>query len=229
MKMIAGRASLACSNRSRTREAPTPTITSMNSDADRREERHAGLAGHGAGQQRLAGAGRPGQQHAARDAGAELGVLLRVTQEVDHLDQLVLGLVDPGHVLEGDRLSLGLHALGPRAAELADHTAAARALRRTAEQEHEQCHQQDRRAEREQDRGQQRAAARRLGGHHHVLLLEQRESSSSFAKVGTSVSKFSAVSSSKVTSFLNSPWTVSPVEAISLTLPSRTWLKNVGV
>ncbi len=48
------------------------------------------------------------------------------------------------------------------------------------------------------------------------------ESSSSLAKVGTSVSKFSAVSSSKVTSFLNSPWTVSPVEAISLTLPSRT-------
>ena len=34
MKMIAGAASLACSKRSRTREAPTPTIASMNSDAE---------------------------------------------------------------------------------------------------------------------------------------------------------------------------------------------------
>ena len=33
MKMIAGAASLACLNRSRTREAPTPTIASTNSDA----------------------------------------------------------------------------------------------------------------------------------------------------------------------------------------------------
>ena len=34
MKMIAGAASLALVNRSRTREAPTPTIASMNSDAE---------------------------------------------------------------------------------------------------------------------------------------------------------------------------------------------------
>ena len=40
------------------------------------EEWDAGLAGHGTGQQRLARAGEPGQQHAARDAGPELGVLL---------------------------------------------------------------------------------------------------------------------------------------------------------
>ena len=33
MKMIAGAASLALANRSRTRAAPTPTIASMNSDA----------------------------------------------------------------------------------------------------------------------------------------------------------------------------------------------------
>ena len=35
MKMIAGAASRACLNRSRTRAAPTPTIISMNSDAAR--------------------------------------------------------------------------------------------------------------------------------------------------------------------------------------------------
>ena len=34
MKMIAGDASLACLKRSRTREAPTPTIASTNSDAE---------------------------------------------------------------------------------------------------------------------------------------------------------------------------------------------------
>ena len=39
-----------------------------------REERHAGLARHGARQQRLAGAGRPDEQHALRDARAEPAV-----------------------------------------------------------------------------------------------------------------------------------------------------------
>jgi hypothetical protein len=34
MKMIAGALVLAVSNRSRTREAPTPTMNSMNSEAD---------------------------------------------------------------------------------------------------------------------------------------------------------------------------------------------------
>ena len=41
------------------------------------EERHAGLAGDGARQQRLAGARRADQQHALGDAAAELGELLR--------------------------------------------------------------------------------------------------------------------------------------------------------
>ena len=34
MKTIAGAAALACLNKSRTREAPMPTIASTNSDAD---------------------------------------------------------------------------------------------------------------------------------------------------------------------------------------------------
>ena len=72
-----------------------------------REERHAGLAGDGARQQRLAGAGRPDQQHALGHAGAEPAVALRVLQKGDDLLQLVLGLVDPGDVGEG-RLGVGL-------------------------------------------------------------------------------------------------------------------------
>ena len=66
------------------------------------EERHVGLAGDGAGEQRLAGAGRADEQRAARDAAAEALELLRIAQELDDLLQVVLGLVDAGDVLERD-------------------------------------------------------------------------------------------------------------------------------
>ena len=79
------------------------------------EERHVGFARDGARQQRLAGAGRADQQHAARDLAAQPLELLRVAQELDDLLEIFLGLVDAGHVLEGDaamrlgqQLGLGL-------------------------------------------------------------------------------------------------------------------------
>ena len=81
MKMIDGATFRASSNSSRTREAPTPTIISMNSDAPIGEERHVGLAGDGSGEQGLAGAGRAGEQHAlgelARPAGGTCSGSLR--------------------------------------------------------------------------------------------------------------------------------------------------------
>ena len=58
MKMIAGAASFACVKRSRTREAPTPTIASTNSDAAIEKNGHVRLAGDRAREQRLARAGR---------------------------------------------------------------------------------------------------------------------------------------------------------------------------
>ena len=64
------------------------------------EEGHAGLAGHGPGQQRLAGAGRPDEQHALGNAAAEVRELLRVLQELDDLAQLVLRFVDAGDIGE---------------------------------------------------------------------------------------------------------------------------------
>jgi hypothetical protein len=64
------------------------------------EERHAGLAGHGARQQRLAGAGRADQQHALGDLGADAQVLLRVLQEVDDLLELLLRLGVAGDVVK---------------------------------------------------------------------------------------------------------------------------------
>src|SRR5437762_9438721 len=50
------------------------------------EEGHAGLPGHGARQQRLAGAGRADQQHALGDAGAQALVLLGVDRKSTRLN-----------------------------------------------------------------------------------------------------------------------------------------------
>ena len=64
-------------------------------------------------QERLPGAGRAGKQHPARDASSQATVLFGVAQEVDDLDELVLGLLYAGDVLEGDAVARGLVA--PRA------------------------------------------------------------------------------------------------------------------
>ena len=58
-----------------------------------REERHVRLPGDGAGEQRLARAGRTDHQHALGDASAELLELLRVLEELDEFLHLVLGLI----------------------------------------------------------------------------------------------------------------------------------------
>ena len=164
MKMIAGAASLACLNRSRTREAPTPTIASTNSDAGHGEEAALGLAGDRAGEQRLAGARRAVEQHAARDAGAEALVALRVLEEVDDLDELVLGLVDAGDVVEGHAVLAARARRGARVerAEAAERAARRRLAARRARSK--SADEQDRRAEAEEQRGQEAAArVRRLG------------------------------------------------------------------
>ena len=117
MKMIAGWDSLACLKRSRTREAPMPTIASTNSDAETREERRPRLARHRPREQRLAGARPPGEQHAARDPATQLAVAVRVLEEVDDLGELALGLVDPGDVLKRDLRLRPLDPPRPRATE----------------------------------------------------------------------------------------------------------------
>ena len=52
--------------------------------------------------------GGPDQEDALGDAGTQPAIGLRVFQEVDDLEQLVLGLVDPGDIGEG-HLGVGLH------------------------------------------------------------------------------------------------------------------------
>ena len=125
MKMMQGEFCLACSKRSRTRLAPTPDEHLDEVRPGDREERHAGLAGDRAREQRLAGAGRPEEQHALRDPGAERLELLGVLEELLDLLQLLDRLVDAGDVAEGD-----LRASRPTAAWRATCRSSSRASRR---------------------------------------------------------------------------------------------------
>ena len=64
------------------------------------EERHLRLAGDRLREQRLARAGRADEQHALRNAAADVRVFLRMLQELDDLHQLFFGFVDAGHIAE---------------------------------------------------------------------------------------------------------------------------------
>ena len=92
-----------------------------------REERHAGLAGDRAGEQRLAGPGGAEQQHALGRGGAELLVLAGIDQVVAHLGQLGHGLVGAADVGEGHVRPAGTTAVvdPAEAHHLADRGAAA--------------------------------------------------------------------------------------------------------
>ena len=106
--------------------------------------------------------GGPDHQHALGDLAAELLELAGVTEEVHHLRDLLLGLLGPGHILEGDLdLVLGQHARpalaeghGPAPAHAALHLA------------HEEDPEPDQDKEREpvdQDRHQHDPASRGAG------------------------------------------------------------------
>ncbi len=69
--------------------------------AAHRQEGHAGLAGDGAGEQGLAGAGRADEQHALGDLGPDLLEAAGRLQEVDDLADLLLDPVVAGDVVEG--------------------------------------------------------------------------------------------------------------------------------
>merc|ERR1719248_467448 len=66
----------------------------------RGDEGHAGLAGHRAREQRLTGTGRALEEHTSRRLRADLRELFRVLEEVDDLDELELGRLAAGDVVE---------------------------------------------------------------------------------------------------------------------------------
>ena len=140
---------LACSKRSRTRLAPTPTNISTKSEPEIEKNGHTSLAGDRAGEQGLAGAGRSIEQNALGYAGPECLELLRVLEEFLDLLQLLNRLVDPGNVAEGDLGRVHRHPFGFRFAEVHHPRAAALHL----------VHQEDPEAEEEdegKDVGEQR-------------------------------------------------------------------------
>ena len=142
MKMMQGAFFLPWTKRSRTREAPTPTNISTKSEPLIEKNGHARLAGDAAREQRLARARRADEQHALRDAPAELGELLRVLEERDDLFELFLGLVDAGDVVEGDLVLVLGEELG---AALPERHRLAAADLHLAHEEHPEADQQDHR------------------------------------------------------------------------------------
>ena len=132
------------------------------------EERHLGFAGNRLGEQRLAGARRADQQHAARDAAAELLELLRVFQEVNEFLDFFFGFVATGNVSEGGRV-VGLVEHARLALAEAECAALAAALH-LAHEVHPDADQQQERAPADQDRHQQRLLFARLDFELDVVL-----------------------------------------------------------
>ena len=102
MKMMAGAASRACLNRSRTRLAPTPTIISTNSLAPMLKNGTLASPATARASSVLPVPGAPTSSTPFGTAPPRRVYLAGSLQEIDDLFELVLGLVDAGHVGEGD-------------------------------------------------------------------------------------------------------------------------------
>src|ERR1700747_3537496 len=100
--MIAGACWRACSNRSRTRAAPTPTNISTNSEPEIEKNGTPASPATARASRVLPVPGGPTSSTPLGGPPAEPPVSDGVPQEVDDLDQLVLGLVDAGDIGEGD-------------------------------------------------------------------------------------------------------------------------------
>ena len=222
MKMIAGAASFACWKRSRTRDAPIPTIASMNSDAD--AEKKGTLAS---------------------PATARASSVLPVPGAPDR--STPRGMRAPSfRYFSGLRrkstTSTSSFSASSMPATSSNVTVWVSASTRLA-RERPNCPSTPPPAPADAARrnNQMNSATSRIVGPklNRIVSSSERlpgafaltmtscssrswESCRSLAKVGTSVLNFFALSSWYFTSFLNSPWSVSPVEEISLTLSSRS-------
>ena len=93
---------LPCSNRSRTRLAPTPTNISTKSEPDIEKNGRPASPATALASSVFPVPGGPDQQRPLREPAAEPGELLRILEELDDLLQLHLRLVGTGDVGEGD-------------------------------------------------------------------------------------------------------------------------------
>ena len=140
MKRIAGAASLAVLKRSR----PHAHEHLDELAARYGEEGDARLAGHGPGEQRLAGARRAHQEHALWHTAAEPLKLLRILEELDDLLEVGLHLLQAGDVGERHLFVAGPVAFGGRLRKAAKEAGVAEGIAGTLERHPEACHQQER-------------------------------------------------------------------------------------
>ena len=147
MKTIAGAFSLACSNKIADAGRADPDEHLDEVRAGDRIERHPGLSGHRAGQQRLAGAGRAVQQDALGDLGTDGLELGGLGQELLDLLELLDRLVAPSDVAEGGLRRVLVGDLGLRLAELHDSAAAALDGIQQEEEQHSDDDERNQRAE----------------------------------------------------------------------------------
>lgn len=77
-----------------------------------REERHSGLARYGTSEEGLARSGRTGKEYAARETTSELLIPGRVLQEVNDLEQFVLGFFHAVDVFKGRAAAVGVGRVG---------------------------------------------------------------------------------------------------------------------
>jgi len=133
-----------------------------------RVERNVGLAGDRPCQQCLARPGRPGEENALGDRGAQGLIALGPAQEVDDLDEAFLGLVNARDVIERRAVVRGVVALRAR---LADREQAAA---RAAQEHEEHGHEQQRRPEAEQQQLPERALVRWTGPDLGAVSPERR-------------------------------------------------------
>ena len=117
MKMMQGAAFRACSNRSRTRAAPTPTNISTNSEPEIEKNGTPASPATARASSVLPVPGGPTSRMPFGMRAPSRPIGFRIPQEGDDLLQLELGLVDAGDVREG-HLGVGLDIdLGARLAD----------------------------------------------------------------------------------------------------------------
>src|SRR5690606_11721545 len=139
-----------------------------------REERHLRLAGDRAGEQRLAGARRPDHQHALRNLAAETLELGGILQEVDDLDDLLLGFLDARDVRERDVHLILPEQAGTALAERHRASSADRALHLTLEVHPDADLEQDR-ERRDEQLQQEGLLLRRARIDDHTVLLQRAD------------------------------------------------------
>ena len=231
MKTIAGAACFACWKRSRTREAPTPTIISMNSEAD--IEKNGTPASPATARARSVFPVPGGPLSSTprgmrpRVAGTSPG-----SEEVDDLGELLLRLVDPGHVGEADGfVPVAVVEACPRLAERAQPGRRRRRApggRSRTSARGEAASGRSRRA----GSATRDTRVERVRVDDDALRLEQAREGVGVGErgdLGAELRRLRAAGPGRIARRLKSPWTAAPVDVIVRTLPARTWARKKGL